>query len=410
MLGGGSVQRIVEMRGQGHSIRSIAAELGLSRNTVRRYLRDPGIPRYGPRPARASKLDRFKTHLEGRLAEGVGNGVVLLRELRALGYTGGYTVLKDFLRPRRPPRQPSATVRFETPPGQQAQIDWGKFRFTKLDGSASWLWCFVMVLSWCRAIYVEFCQRADSTSFLRCHLRAFEHFGGVPAQCLYDNTKLVVLGRQSDEPRWNERFLDFSLRVGFETKLCQLYRAQTKGRVESGIKYVEGNLWPTLRFVDLADLNRQALTWCTSVADVRLHGTTFERPVDRLERERPQLRSLPPSERLTPFLRDVRRVARDGFVQVHGCRYGVPWSHAGRHVSIGTTDSVVEIWDGSERLAVHPRSFERGHRFIAPRQWEGLRTRTDRPVASAVARQVPVIEVEQRALAHYDLVVEETRR
>lgn len=407
MLGGGSVQRIVEMRGQGQSIRAIATELGLSRNTVRKYLRAPCVPRYGPRPLGASKLAPHVAHLEARLKEGVFNGVVLLRELRSRGYSGGYTILKDFLRPLRPPREPAATVRYETDPGQQAQVDWGKFRFTKPDGSASWLWCFVMVLSWSRAIFVEFVQRPDSTSFIRAHLHAFEHFGGVVAKALYDNTKLVVLGRESGEPRWNERFLDFSLRVGFQVKLCRPYRAQTKGRVESGIKYVEGNLWPTLRFTDLADLNRQALAWCTGVADPRIHGTTFERPADRLERERPLLSALPTADRLIPFVRDVRRVARDGFVQVHGCYYGVPWAYAGQHVTVGVTDTLVEVWNGSEKLVVHPRSFERGRRFIAPGQWQGLRGGAMKPIEPAVARQLPTIQVECRTLAHYDLVASE---
>lgn len=404
MVRGGSVQKIVEMQRAGQSIRAIARELGLSRNTVRKYLRSPCVPDYGPRPPKASKLSEFEPFVREQLGSGVHNAVVLLRELRKLGYSGGYTILKDFLRPLRPPRQPAATMRFETEPGQQAQVDWGKFRFTRLDGSAAWLWCFVMVLSWSRSIYVEFAQRADSTSFIRAHLRAFQHFGGVIAKCLYDNTKLVVLGRDSGEPRWNERFLDFSLRVGFEVKLCQPYRAQTKGRVESGVKYVEGNLWPTLQFVDLADLNRQALTWCTSVADQRVHGTTFEQPADRLVREREMLSAMPALDRLTPFVRDVRRVARDGFVQIHGSYYGVPWAHAGQHVSVGVTDTLVEIWDGEERIAVHPRAFERGKRFTTPGQWEQLRSSTPKPVETAVARQVPTIDVERRSLRHYEHV------
>jgi len=265
------VQSILEMRGRGQSIRSISAELGLSRNTVRKYLREPGMPRYGPRPRRPGRLEPYESFVRQRVAEGVRNGVVLLRELRGRGYAGGYTALKDFLRPLRPPKTELATMRFETAPGEQAQVDWGRFAFIDTSGVRQLVWAFVMVLSWSRALYVEFVERADVSTFIACHIRAFEHFGGVVLRCLYDNLKLVVLGREGGTPVWNERFQDFALRVGFDTRLCRPYRAQTKGRVESGVKYVRGNFWPTARFVDLQDLSRQAQTWIDEVADRRIH-------------------------------------------------------------------------------------------------------------------------------------------
>jgi hypothetical protein len=111
---------------------------------------------------------------------------------------------------------------------------------------------------------------------------------------------------------------------------------------------------------------------------------------------------MPALDRLTPFVRDVRRVARDGFVQIHGSYYGVPWAHAGQHVSVGVTDTLIEIWDGEERIAVHPRAFERGKRFTTPGQWAQLRSSTPKPVEPAVARQVPTIDVERRSLRHYE--------
>jgi len=403
MVGGGSVKRILELHGQGQSIRAISVELGLSRNTVRKYLRAPGVPRYGPRPPRPTKLDPFTDHLRRRLAEGVRNGVVLLREIRAQGYAGGYTVVKDFLCPLRPPKTERATMRFETRPGEQAQVDWGRFAYIDAQGQRRGCWAFVMVLSWSRALYVEFVERADVTTFIRCHLHAFERFGGVPERCLYDNSKLVVLGRDAaGQPAWNERFLDFALRVGFEVKLCRPYRAQTKGRVESGIKYVRGNFWPTARFTDLPDLNRQAQTWVDEIADQRNHGTTGEPPVQRLACERAQLRALPAPERLADLLRDTRKVGRDGFVQWAGSFYGVPWTAVGQEVYVAPTAAGLELWSAVERLAVHPRSLRRGERFTIPGQWAGLRQPDARPAAEAVARQVVTIDVEQRALALYD--------
>ena len=177
------------------------------------------------------------------------------------------------------------------------------------------MWAFVMVLSWSRSIYVEFVRRADTASFIQCHVNAFDSLGGVPRGCLYDNARVVTLGRgEEGRTEWNRRMLDFALRLGFDLKLCQPYRAQTKGKVESGVKYVRGNLWPSLRFTDDADLNRQGLEWCDAVANARVHGTTYRVPWEMLAEEQRHLGKLPDRATLAPYLREDRKVARDGFV------------------------------------------------------------------------------------------------
>ncbi len=357
MLTGGSVKAIYDLHGAGLSIRGIAERLELSRNTVRKYLREPGVPSAKTRSKRPSKLDPYRALLNERIAGGVLNSVVLLRELRSRGYGGGATILKEYLEPHRRARQPTATVRFETVPGEQAQVDWGSFRYRSADGQERSIWCFVLVLSWSRAIYTAFAPKADVATFIRCHLEAFERLGGIPRRCLYDNAKVVVLRRDSTgEPVWNERFLDFALRLGFELRLCRPYRPQTKGRVESGVKYVRGNFWPTARFSDLADLNQQARTWADEVADPRIHGTTLERPAERL-------------------------------------------------VQVQVDPSTIELWAGDQRLAVHPRAIRSGQRFTVPGQWAGLAAGDGTPQTKPLAVEVPSVEVEQRSLATYAALI-----
>ena len=162
---------------------------------------------------------------------------------------------------------------------QQAQVDWGVFSYIGEDGRKHRMWAFVMVLGWSRAIYVEFVRRADVATFIRCHLNAFDYFGGVPRRCPYDNAKLVVLGRDDDgRAQWNGRILDFTRRVGFEMRLCRPYRAQSKGKGGERSEVRAGNFWPAVRFSDDFDLNGQTLAWCDGIANERVHGTTGQVP------------------------------------------------------------------------------------------------------------------------------------
>ena len=292
-------------------------------------------------------------------------------------------------------------------------MDWGSFAYVDEAGRKRRVWAFVMVLSWSRAIYVEFVRRADTASFIQCHVNAFEYLGGVPRRGLYDNAKVVTLGRDEEgRTEWNRRMLDFALRLGLELRLCRPYRAQTKGKVESGVKYVRGNpcssqgqaLWPSIRFTDDADLNRQALQWCDGVANRRIHGTTHQVPAEMLVEERHRLGRLPERTVLAPYLREDRMVARDGYVSWESSRYGVHWQWAGSTVQVGQRAGTVEIWSGDQRLAVHPRAQSAGQRFTLPGQWEGLPKADGRPQLEALAVQVPVGEVERRSLEVYDLV------
>ena len=224
----GQVKEIYEMKGAGRSIREIARELDVSRNTVRRYLKTPEAMRPKPRPPRGSKVDPYTEYIDRRMAEGLENCVVPHRELVARGYDGGYSILKGYVSPPRRQRQPEATLRFETAPGEQAQVDWGSLSYLSEDGKRRSLWVFVMTMGWSRACYVELVRRTDTAAFIQCHVNAFEYLGGVPRRCLYDNAKVVTLGRdEAGQVEWNRRMLDFAMRVGFER---ELYRILAKVR------------------------------------------------------------------------------------------------------------------------------------------------------------------------------------
>ena len=228
------MKEIYEMKGAGRSVRGIAQELDVSRNTVRRYLNSPEAMRSKPRPRRGSKLDPYAEHIDRRMAEGLENCRVVDREVRALGYQGSYSTVVQYVRPRRQHKQPEATMRFETAPGEQAQVDWGSLPYIGRDGKRHRVWVFVMTLGWSRACYAELVRKTDTAAFIQCHVNAFEYLGGVPQRCLYDNAKVVTLGRDEEKrPIWNRRMLDFALRVGFEARLCQPVGRAAQGRQPS---------------------------------------------------------------------------------------------------------------------------------------------------------------------------------
>ena len=289
--------------------------------------------------------------------------------------------------------------RFETAPGEQAQVAWGNLGYVGTDGKKHRIWVFVLTMGWSRACYVELVRKADTAAFIQCHINAFEYLGGVPRRCLYDNAKVATLGKDEDgQVEWNLRMLGFARRLGFDIRLCQPYRAQTKGKVESGVKYVRRNMWPSMRFTGDADLNRQALVWCDGVANARVHGTTCRVPWEMLSEERSPLGKPPDRAALAPCLREDRTVSRDGFVSWEGSRYGVHWKWLGAVVQVGQRQGTVEVWAGDRRIAVHAQSPEAwpalhpARPVVRPARGDG------RPRREAVAVQVPAGEVERRSL------------
>jgi transposase len=363
------VSEIAELKRQGLSIQAISALTGFDRKTVRKYLLKPdGTPSYGPRPKKPGKLDAFKPYLEDRLKAGVWNARVLIRELRDQGFGGSYTILTDWLRPQRQAAGVVAVRRFETPPGQQAQVDWGHLGSIDIDGVEHKLWGFTFTLGYSRAIVAEAALDQKLGTLLRMHEEAFRQLGGVPGEILYDRMKTVWI--ETDERGdivWNPVFLDFARYWGFKPRLCRPYRAQTKGKVESGVKYVRRNFLCGLQGREpdgLDGLNAELRQWVWKVANQRVHGTTHMQVSSQWEIDRVELHAID-GRRPYPYLdQELRKVARDAFVDWRGSRYSVPWSYAGKQVWVREKDSgLVEVHYGDRRIAEHAQAPGR-HRIV----------------------------------------------
>ena len=401
---------IRDLARQGLSITDMAYRLGCDRKTVRKYLAHPDQPRYKGRPPQPSKLDPFKPYVHERLERGVFNCEVLYRELCRRGYEGKKTILRDYVYPHRRAARHQACVRFETAPGQQGQVDWGSFGTLWHEGRKRRLYCFALTLGYSRALYAEFTVSSGMMAFLRCHLNAFSELGGVPEHLLHDNQKTVV---HSHDPGgahlWNARYLDFADHYGFVPRLCRPYRAQTKGKVESGIKYIRRNFWPSCPDVNGLDALNEALRhWLAEVANVRVHGTTHEVPRVRLAQE--PLRALS----AVPYdlsMVSTRRSSKDGFISYGGNRYSVPAGQALSQLTVRETPAgCLEVYAGLECVARHDLVAGRHQNIVDPAHfealWQALRERQDAAhillSGPRLGPEVSEPQVEVRSLDFYE--------
>lgn len=303
MLGTEGFVDIQVLHHQGKSIKGIARDLGVSRNTVRRYLRSDTTPKFKSCPSRSSKLDPFKDYLQRRVTAAHPDWIpatVLFDEIKSRGYSGGITILRDHMATLKPRRRADPLVRFETPPGQQMQVDWGAFRLGPVKVSA-----FVATLGFSRNTYGAFVENEQFKTLRTCHEQAFDAFGGVPKEVLYDNMRTVVQARNAygkGQHRFHPGLRDFAHHYSFMPRLCQPYRAKTKGKVERFIGYLRRSFFVPVvsRYqqlgepLDLPLLNQELTSWLEHTANAREHGTTGEVPADQLLIERQSLQALPP--------------------------------------------------------------------------------------------------------------------
>jgi transposase len=391
----------------GKTVSEIARITGRNRRTVRRLIHQRGPTLRAPRVV-TSKLDPFRDYLLQRLLnDKVTNAAVLFDEIRERGYTGGHSILWEFLHPLRELVVDRATVRYETPPGKQAQVDWGTFR----KPGQKRVQAFVLTLGWSRASFLDFTETQALPALLRCHEHAFHYLGGIPEEILYDRMKTVWLRNDHrGDPVFHPGLLDFAQHYGFRPRLCHARRPQTKGKVENGIGYVGKNFWPRIdHYIGAVDLVPHGLRWLEVTANVRVHGTTGERPIDRLPRE--QLRPVDGVPPYRALILERRRVARDCYLSYAGSWYSVPAEYAGREVWVRQTDDRVIISDGHQVLVDHPLASRTHQRITDPKHFEAFAARRDRRLQLETAEALTQLprrshlegpEVEKRSLAVYE--------
>jgi len=363
-------RQLITMKTQGGwSIRALARHLAISRNMVRRILRkheklrDQGhdillADRQVRKTRRVSKLDSYEETLKRLLGKyPLITGQRLFEELCDAGYDGGVSILRDRLRRLRPTPKKTPIVRFETAPGLQGQMDWSPYTIKFLRTGKAVVQCFSYILGFSRRHFIDFTPRRDFFTLVRRHQDAFSHFGGVPAQCLYDSEKTIVLRWEAGRPLLNPAFSAFITHYCCRPIICQRGRAETKGKIERPFQYVEGNLLCGREFQDMEDLKSCARWWMREKSDLHLHETTGRLPLELfLEKEALALAPLP----LHHY--DCAEVALrvcnlEGYIDFETNRYPVPYEYVTDILTMKATEQEIIIYSPDLSLIVrHERA------------------------------------------------------
>ncbi len=362
---------INHMHKQGVPKARIARDLGLDRKTVYNAIRGDECPKHD-RKSRGSILDPYKDYIKQRLDKYDLTGTRILREIQGQGYTGSYTVLKRYVRQVKGAKPKPAFVRFETEPGEQAQVDWSKFGWIEFDGKRMMLWCFSMILGYSRTLYMEFTHSQNLIALGQAHMNAFRYFGGVTDTILYDNMTTVVLSREGDNILWNPGFMDFANHYGFIPRLCLPGRKETKGKVERPYSYIRSSFFEGTEFSSLADLNQKGRNWLDNVANVRIHATTGAVPFDRLKDEK--LNPLRYEDYLMERLEhsEMRKSSKDCYISFEGNRYSIPYQYSCRDLAVKLRGEELRIFYGDELIATHRLSYQKGQMITDPKHFAGI--------------------------------------
>jgi len=387
--------------------KAIAGSLGLDVRTVRKILRQQELQPYKRSVSGETILSPWQDFIRQRLAAVGYCARSIFEELQGMGYSGGYDTIKRFVRPLRKEAMVEATVRFETPPGRQGQVDWGQC-WTILAGKRTKIHPFVMTLGYSRRMFAKGAMDEKLPTFIQCHIEAFDHFGGLPHEMLYDNPKTVVLRRDFEgrHIQWNATFWDFCRYYGFRACAHKPYRPQTKGKVESGIKYVKRFLRGK-SFESLDHLNASLIHWIADVADCRIHGTTHRQPAEMFAEERDLLIS---HQRKHPYViqeRAIRHVSRDCMVTFETNRYSVPYRFVGKAMEVQGEGDMIRIFHDNNLVVIHPRCEGRYQNRLNREHYQGIFHR-QQPVSTCLYHSYheQPDDVEIRDLAFYESLVE----
>ncbi len=419
LIGQQQWQVIHERHALGQTISAIARDLDLDRKTVRSCLRQPCWSPYQRQVVVSTLLDAQREWLHERAPQVHYSARILYQELcRQRGWTGSYETVKLAVRPLRAAANVDALTqcRFETRPGEQAQVDWGQVT-VRLGGVPTAVHVFVMTLGYSRRAYAEGFLHERLPNLLAAHEHAFAHFGGACHTLLYDRMRTVAVGSHVDgdgrrQPTLNATFEAFAQHWGFAPRLCRPYRAKTKGKVESGVKYVKRNFIPGRTFRDLEDFNAQLAAWQADIADLRVHGTTHQRPIERFAAEAP---ALIPTAGHASFLDAMVRervVADDWLVTIEGNRYSVPFRLIGRTVQIVRDGGRWVIRYQGAIVAEHALLAGRGGLSVDPAHGPGAAVRNARKrYAEPLPSTGPIErEVEVRDLLVYEQLLTAEQR
>ena len=366
----GELIMILEMHRQGVSVSAIARQLGIDRKTVRVHIaKGLAQPGYKARQPRPRLIEPFTPYLRERIAAfPTLTGRRLFRELRERGYEGGYSAVTDMLRELRPARPPAFEVRYETPPGEQAQVDFARFEveFTDQPGVKRIVWLFSMVLGYSRLIWARFVIHQDLQSVLRCHIAALEAIGGSPREILYDRMKTAVIGEdESGLVVYNRGLIDLARHYGFHPRACRPYRAKTKGKVERPFRYVREDFFLGGVFRNLDDLNGQLRQWLDVVANPRVHATTRRVVNEAFAEEKASLRPLPAAP-YQAVLRLERRASHEGMLSIGGNLYSVPDTTRRRVFDVHVLADAIRIFEEGALVATHVPLEGRGQKRLDP--------------------------------------------
>jgi transposase len=393
--------------GEKLKIAGISKLLDLDRKTVRRCVREPDWRGYRRERSGSLLLRPHEAFLRERAPQVGYSARVLYQELRSQRrYGGSYETVKRFVAPLRETQSAleGTLCRFETPPGQQSQIDWGESQVT-LGTSCRKVHFFVLTLGYSRRGFYYACADERLSQLLDAHERAFEHFGGHTREHLYDRPRTVCYPDGEGRIVWNPTFKAFADYWGFEPRLCRPYRARTKGKVESGVKYLKRNFLRGRTFRDIVDLQEQLSEWTVQIADTRIHGTTHEAPIVRFAGEREALIATHGQPSFALCGRRSRIVASDYLVSFETNRYSVPFSLIGQTVEVERQGGHVVLYHRDRPVAHHEIPAGKYQLVQRPEHGPGAVARNVRrrfATANGTDAREAVHEVEVRDLALYE--------